>query len=160
MTNFNEMGKVELRAACKAAGVKYGNLNNDGMRAALAALEVVQTPAVKSEPAPAPQPKPTHSIRAKTAGEVVVQKSLKIEKGRPKQNGVTKPSLGSICREIWDALDAVRVSSKSVPTFEVVRDLMRANSWQRNTAYTQYQRWKQFNGVVVAAPEADEEGAE
>lgn len=35
MTNFANMGKVELRAACKAAGISYGKLNNDGMRAAL-----------------------------------------------------------------------------------------------------------------------------
>lgn len=39
MTNFAEMGKVELRAACKAAGISYGKLNNDGMRAALSADE-------------------------------------------------------------------------------------------------------------------------
>lgn len=38
MKNFNEMGKVELRAACKEAGIKnYGKMNNDGMRAALVA---------------------------------------------------------------------------------------------------------------------------
>ena len=38
MINFNEMGKVELRQACKEAGIKnYGKMNNDGMRAALEA---------------------------------------------------------------------------------------------------------------------------
>jgi hypothetical protein len=46
---FDAMGKTELRAACKEAGVKnYGKMNNDGMREALRALEApaeVQQPA-------------------------------------------------------------------------------------------------------------------
>lgn len=38
MTNFNEMGKTELRAACKDAGIKnYGKMNNGAMREALEA---------------------------------------------------------------------------------------------------------------------------
>lgn len=36
-TEFAAMGKEELRAACRTAGVSYSKLNNDGMRAALAA---------------------------------------------------------------------------------------------------------------------------
>jgi hypothetical protein len=36
-TNFETMGKVELRAACKEHGVKYGKLDNAGMRLALIA---------------------------------------------------------------------------------------------------------------------------
>ena len=38
-TKFGAMGKEELRAACRAAGISYSKLNNDGMRAALAAKE-------------------------------------------------------------------------------------------------------------------------
>lgn len=39
MSIYNEMGKMELRAACKENGIKgYGKMNNDGMRAALNAL--------------------------------------------------------------------------------------------------------------------------
>lgn len=37
MLNVAEMGKVELRAACKEAGISYGKLDNAGMRAALTA---------------------------------------------------------------------------------------------------------------------------
>lgn len=36
MTKFAEMDKNELRAACKAAGIKYSKMNNDQMREALA----------------------------------------------------------------------------------------------------------------------------
>ena len=45
-SKFDAMGKEELRAACREAGVSYSKLNNDGMRAALtahyAALEVAE----------------------------------------------------------------------------------------------------------------------
>jgi hypothetical protein len=179
MSKFNEMGKVELRAACKAAGIAYGKLNNDGMRAALIALENQvetdesevdevdevegdeegETNEVKTQPAPAAQSEvkaeavPTPGPRAKTLGEVVEAKSLKIEKGRPKQNGVTKPSAGSICRAIWDALDA----KQGTPGFEDVRQLMVQHGWSRNTAFTQFQRWKQFHGVMPRDADKDAE---
>lgn len=38
-SKFDAMGKEELRAACREAGISYGKLNNDGMRAALAAKQ-------------------------------------------------------------------------------------------------------------------------
>lgn len=43
MKDFNEMGKVELRAACKEAGIKnYGKMNNGLMREALEAHYAAQ----------------------------------------------------------------------------------------------------------------------
>ena len=36
-SKFDAMGKEELRAACREAGISYSKLNNDGMRAALIA---------------------------------------------------------------------------------------------------------------------------
>lgn len=191
--SFADMGKVELRAACKLAGVQYGKLNNDGMRAALeakqaeqgigsagsdgvprpldprvsadvkkaeqlakldpvkvaatiaAVAKVVETPVVEAP-----------VIRETTLGTVVKAKSLKIEKVRDEQNKVRRPSAGSICRSIWDALDAKRTETKAVPTFEMLRELMKAHNWSRNTAMTQYQRWKQFNGVMPRTVDAEE----
>lgn len=54
MMNFNEMGKVELRAACKEAGIKnYGKMTNALMREALEAhyadAEVEQVESVQVE---------------------------------------------------------------------------------------------------------------
>lgn len=193
--SISEMGKEELRAACRTAGISYGKLNNDGMRAALQKVEnaaqfgtnlpaatvadkqaeqgigpvgsdgrpgpvvadvvgmfgkppadkVVDTPVVDAGP------------RETVTGKVVKPKSLKIEKGRFKHNGVTQPSTGSICRAIWDALDVKRTADKAVPTFENLRDLMKQYGWSKNTAMTQYQRWKQYNGVM---PRTTEEAAE
>ena len=36
-SKFDAMGKEALRAECRTAGISYGKLNNDGMRAALVA---------------------------------------------------------------------------------------------------------------------------
>lgn len=41
-SKFDAMGKEELRAACREAGVSYSKLNNDGMRAALVAHYAVE----------------------------------------------------------------------------------------------------------------------
>lgn len=51
-SKFDAMGKEALRAACREAGISYGKLNNDGMRAALVAHyeqseEVVEQAEVK-----------------------------------------------------------------------------------------------------------------
>lgn len=45
MANVATMGKVELRAACKEAGIPYGKLNNEGMRSALEAAARKKTTA-------------------------------------------------------------------------------------------------------------------
>jgi hypothetical protein len=177
--SFDEMNKAQLRAACKAAGIPYGKLNNDGMRDALKALEAAagqDTETVDADedsddegsdegqtneseqPAPAAQSSDQTTPvghRPKVPGAVVEAKSLKIEKNRPSANGVRKPSVGSICREIWDALDVKRRELDAVPEFEHVRELMVKNNWQRNTAFTQFQRWKQFNGVMPRTTDAE-----
>lgn len=60
-SKFDAMGKEALRASCREAGISYGKLNNDGMRAALAAhyaqseeaAEEVETEEAAEQPAPA-----------------------------------------------------------------------------------------------------------
>lgn len=162
--DFDKMGKEELRKACKAAGVAYGKLNNDGMRAALKAKfapakpaapvvdeKQLNTPQVatlsKVDPKPAPAAPAAAPKRTSTG--------VKIEKGREEQNGVKRPSTGTICRDVWDALDKLRAKSNETPSFEDVRTLREKNGWQKNTAVTQYQRWKQFHGLMPRA-NADE----
>lgn len=73
----------------------------------------------------------------------------KIQKDRPEQNGVRRPSEGTICAEIWQALDNARASSKTVPSFKDLKALQATHGWARNTAVTQYQRWKEFNDLMI-----------
>jgi len=53
--DYSTMNKAQLRAACKAAGVAYGKLDNTGMRAALAALTGVVADSTPATAAPAAQ---------------------------------------------------------------------------------------------------------
>ena len=47
--DFKSMGKEELRAACRAVGIKYGKMNNDQMRAELAKFSNDKPPNPKLE---------------------------------------------------------------------------------------------------------------
>lgn len=163
MSKFDNMGKEELRAACRTKGISYGKLNNDGMRAALNAAhsvpadnkslldlasdEAAKTPVVQTNIGP------ISAIEKGAASELKTRKPPKKAKAerkvRASANGVTKPSAGTICAQIWDALDAKRIELEgATPTFEHLRELAKAYDWQKNTAMTQYQRWKQFNGLM------------
>lgn len=58
VSKFDAMGKEELRAACREAGVSYSKLNNDGMRAALVAhYAKTETVEEQVEEEIAPEPK-------------------------------------------------------------------------------------------------------
>jgi len=155
--DFAAMGKVELRAACKLAGITYGKLDNAGMRAALEAKAAAGSPPITDTRTLLDKAIDT-GIGAPTAIEKGAASELKTRKApkkaterkvRAAANGVTKPSSGTICGQIWDALDAKRTALKGeTPTFEHLRELAKDAGWQKNTAMTQYQRWKQFNGLM------------
>jgi hypothetical protein len=169
MTNeqIDKMGKDELRAACKAASIAYGKLNNGGMRDALKAknspaaapVEVPTAPLAKTKPevfdqaklnavkAPAPTqkvvaPKPAPAVKndapvasGKTAG-------LKIEKDREEKNGVKRPSIGGMCRAVWDYLDANQAA-----TSKDVKAKAQEMGWNVNNASIELYQWRRFHGI-------------
>lgn len=172
MANFNEMGKVELRQACKDAGIKnYGRMNNDGMRAALeahyaeakgaeeAAPEAVVTEEVQEE-APVSAPSGLASMvqqmmganekkaerEAAPAAAKRTSSGLKIEKEREERNGIKKPSVGGQCRAVWDALDDM-VAAGTQPTAKQVKELAEERGWNPNNASIEFYQWRKFNGI-------------
>lgn len=202
-SKYSQMGKNELRAACKAAGISYGKLNNDGMRAALAAkdhglkTEVINkvadtmetvvpndqipvensrkpvvdeaqldkpevkalsalTPAEETKPADAPvvnDPlgmastlKTIATGKGKTAG-------MKIEKDREERNGVKRPSVGGMCRAVWDALDEIKATGV-VPTAKQVTEMATNKGWNKNNASIEFYQWRKFNGIEGRAKKA------
>ena len=143
---YATMNKDELRTACKAAGIAYGKLNNDAMRAALTAA------------APAPQPEPEYleyddrpeddNIPGSYPDIAPIQNSgTKIEKNRDTRNGVTRPSAGGKCRAVWDALDALANVLEGKPTAERVRELAAEHGFDKTTAQVQFYRWRKFHGI-------------
>jgi hypothetical protein len=125
---YATMTKDELRNACKAAGIAYGKLTNDAMRAALVALDT-------SASAIAPQ-----------LDEAPKGTGVKIEKQRETRNGVSRPSAGGKCRAVWDALDASAANGEA-PKAERVRELAAEHGFDKTTAQVQFYRWRKFNGI-------------
>lgn len=84
---------------------------------------------------------------------------LKIEKDRPEQNGIKRPSAGGRCRAVWDALDAYLQETGEQPTAKVVKDIAADEGWNPNNASIEFYQWRKFHGITgrqpkVAAPAA------
>lgn len=179
MSKFDTMGKEELRKACREAGISYGKLNNDGMRAALKAKEEEAAPAaahteetanVVTQEAPAAEAPAAEAsetsapsglaamVRQMTGANTKKEEErapavakrtsngLKIEKDREERNGVKRPSVGGMCRAVWDALDAAVAEGKT-PTAKDVKALAEANGWNPNNASIEFYQWRKFNGI-------------
>ena len=200
---YATMTKDELRTACKAVGIPYSKLNNDGMRAALVALHPAPAPSEEVNP-PGSYPDiygwgsdaeyierlgfascPHCGVHlsngvlqdgdekgdgtgklirldtkfecmgcGKGFGGATERKTrkpatgtqTKIEKGRDKQNGVTRPSAGGKCRAVWDGLDGLAAGGNN-PTAAQVRELAAAQGWDKTTAMVQFYQWRKFNGI-------------
>jgi hypothetical protein len=169
MAKYTSMGKVELRAACKEVGIKYGKLDNEGMRAALRAKDEENSVPVKSlfveqanaaKEVTASVQKPVHetireNIKAKEVKAVEAPKAkteaaskagTKIEKDRPEQNGVKRPSEGGMCRAVWDFLDA-KVAEGVTITAKDVKAWAPAQGWNANNASIEFYQWRKFHGI-------------
>lgn len=159
--DFSKMGKDELRKACRENGISYGKLNNDGMRAALAAklgptettkaaaqdaklefvtaqgqpLDTVKNEAPVSKPNP---PKSTSKPGVRT-----------IEKNREERNGIKRPSAGTVCRAVWDALDKVGIENATSAT---AKALSEKNGWNKNNVSIEFYQWRRFHGIEGRQP--------
>lgn len=74
-----------------------------------------------------------------------------IEKDRPEQNGLKRPSAGGMCRAVWDALDALRASTGAVPTVAQAKAMAPANNWNINNVTIEFYNWRKFNGITGRA---------
>lgn len=128
-----QVTKKTMIAALDAAGIEYPNKANHATLLELYAPIAPQAEAPTTPDAPAP-----------AATEVT---GLKIEKDRPEQNGVKRPSLGGKCRAIWDALDAYRTETGMLPTSKVVKELAADEDWNPSNASIEYYQWRKYNGI-------------
>jgi hypothetical protein len=79
---------------------------------------------------------------------------LKIEKDRPEQNGIKRPSIGGKCRAVWDACDEM-VAAGTPPTAKDVRAIAEANGWNANNASIEFYQWRKFNGITGRQPKVE-----
>ena len=82
----------------------------------------------------------TYSV--KTGKEVGL---IKIQPNRAEQNGVTRPSAGTYCSRVWEALDALHRDGKEI-SIETIR-AMAGTEMADATIRTQRQRWRTFVGL-------------
>ena len=113
-----------------------------------------------------PKPSMLAGLFGNMTGEVPVPKvptenkaapkstGLTIEKDRPEQNGVKRPSAGGMCRAVWDACLTQQAETGAVPTAKWVKEKAAAMGWNPNNASIEYYQWRKFNGIAgrVATP--------
>lgn len=79
----------------------------------------------------------------------------KVEKDRPEQNGIKRPSSGGICREIWDFAQSVLDSTDIAPTAKQMRAHGETVGWSMVTTMIQFYQWRKYNGIKGRAPKAE-----
>lgn len=72
---------------------------------------------------------------------------IKIEKDRPEQNGIQRPSAGGKCRAIWDYCD--ELNEKGVmPMPKLLKEAAAEKGWNANNAVIEMYQWRKFHGIV------------
>lgn len=67
---------------------------------------------------------------------------IKIEKQREERNGLKRPSVGGVCRQVWDWCDAFLAANGKAPK---PSDLKTSGfGWNQNNAVAELYRWKKF----------------
>jgi hypothetical protein len=96
-----------------------------------------------AQPAPAPAPR------------AASRTSYTIERNRPEQNGIKRPSAGGLCRAVWDACDDLRTSlnngdndGPNFPDSKQIKALASSKGWNTNNAMIEFYQWRRFNGVT------------
>lgn len=150
------MTKNEIKAALDHVGVSYAKKANletlQALHAQAVADGLLDAPTDSAPPADAPAETPAEApTPAPAADPTPTGAGLKIEKDRPEQNGVKRPSAGGKCRAIWDALDAYRAETGELPTSKTVKELAADEGWNPNNASIEYYQWRKFNGIVKGA---------
>lgn len=74
-------------------------------------------------------------------------KTLRIEKNRDTKHDVTKPSIGGMCRRVWDWCDSFKELEKRPPCLAEAKATAKAHDWNENNTVIEYYRWRQFNGI-------------
>lgn len=70
-------------------------------------------------------------------------KGYKIEKERERRNGVTRPSTGTLCGQVWAEFDKrPDITSKDLPSIAT------EHGWNRNNVSCEFYNWRKFNGIT------------
>ena len=76
-------------------------------------------------------------------------KGIKIQKDRPTQNGVTRPSEGGKCDAIWKVCDRMLSANGFAPTPSLLKEAIAKEEPEANlsNAVAELYQWRRFNGL-------------
>lgn len=72
---------------------------------------------------------------------------IKIEKDRPEQNGIVRPSVGGKCRQVWDFCDRV-MEGGQLPMPKQMREWAASKGVNENNAVIEMYQWRKFHGIT------------
>ena len=82
---------------------------------------------------------PTHEDPKPTA-------KTKVEVDPNRRNGIKRPSEGTKCRTVWDAMDTVVAKGES-PSAKLARALAEVAGWNVNNTVNEFYNWRRFHGI-------------
>ncbi len=158
LAQLAQYNKGQYREACRAHGIGYTGLNNDGMRDALTPLATDYTGPdagmVPANPANADAgddqlvlavPRVLPDLTAVPFTEPVAPKTPKVARvAQPEAHGVKRPKNGTICAQIWAWCDAQNGAGVR-PEAKVLRAAL--PGLDDTTKTVQFYRWRKFNGI-------------
>lgn len=97
--------------------------------------------------APAPKVVPlAHTPRA--AAATSTGPKYRIEKDRDTQNGITRPSAGTKCGDVWAFLDKAAKGNPASLTLAGLKAVAADQGFNVTNAVIEFYRWRRFNGIV------------
>lgn len=168
---ISEMGKTELRAAMKEAGISYSNMTVARMRAALMRKEIIGSDAevrhehyyphgenfvtlgeAKADVATTPladEAKVFADADHNGAGAKVLTTAHKVPHPKGEvRNGITRPRAGGKCAAVWDAMEALYQQTGNVPTNKDATEWATANGANISNTQQELARWRKWAGLV------------
>ncbi len=85
--------------------------------------------------------------KAEREAEAQRKKDEREAKKEPEQNGIRKPSLGTLCRAAWDLFDAVTTEMKQTAPISYVLPVALAKGLNEANVKAEYARWKKYHGI-------------
>lgn len=73
-------------------------------------------------------------------------KGITIQKVRPTQNGITRPSDGGKCARVWMECDAYHAANNAVPKPKYMKEWAAAQGLNANNAVIEMYQWRKFMG--------------
>lgn len=76
----------------------------------------------------------------------IVRSGYTIEKEREKSNGVTRPSVGTVCGAVWSEFDTIHEVEGVVLASQLAL-LADSNGWNRTNVSCEFYNWRKFKGI-------------